>query len=197
MEAKEAIRKRKCVQKYLDKPISLKIIYEILDCARWAQTALGAQSWEFIIITKTETKLKLAEAANQEWISKAPVIIVVASNKERIEYTMKGHPPNDYAVMEISASVQNMQVAARSLGLGTCAAFVFDRKQVQKIVNAPKKVEPISIVTLGYPKEFPQNQRAPLGEFMHKEQFGAPFDEDIPSKYNKKWNRHSLLHIFS
>ena len=195
MEAKEAIRKRKCVKKYLDKPVSMKIVYEVLDCARWAQTALGAQSWEFVVVENEGVKVKLAEAAGQEWISSAPVVVVVCTNLERIEFTLK-RPPWDFAVMEVSASVQNMQVAARSLGLGTCAAFMFNRDAVGDIVKAPEKVVPLAIVPMGYPREFPENERAPLGEFVHDREFGSPMGE-IPSKYNKKWQRSPLIHLLS
>lgn len=196
MEAREAIRKRKCVKKYLDKPVSFKVLYEILDCARWAQTALGSQSWEFIIVKDKTTKVKLAGAADQNWIAQAPAVVVVASNLERIEFTLK-RKPQEFAIMEISAAVQSMQVAARSLGLGTCAVFMFDRELVRGIIKAPQKVMPLAMVPIGYPKEFPENSRAPLSEFIHEEEFSKAPDEEIPSKYNKKWQRSPLIHIFS
>lgn len=195
VEAKEAIRKRKCVKKFLNKPVSMKIILEMLDCGRWAQTALGAQSWEFIIVKKVKAKARLAEAAGQEWISSAPVVIVVCTNMERIEFTLK-RPPWDFAVMEVSAAVQNIQIAARSLGMGTCAAFMFDRDSVSGTLKTPKKVIPLAIVPLGYPKEFPENSRGSLQDFMHEEEFGQPV-EGVPAKYNKKWRRSPLIHLFS
>lgn len=195
MEAKEAIRRRKCVKKYLNKPVSMKIIFEVLDCGRWAQTALGSQSWEFVVVKSELVKAKLAEAAGQEWISSAPVVIVVCTNMERIEYTLK-RPPWDFAVMEVSAAVQNMQVAARSLGLGTCAAFMFDRDAASEAIKTPKKVVPLAIVPIGYSKEFPENSRSPLKDFMHEEEFGNPVEE-VPAQYNKKWRRNPLIHLFS
>lgn len=196
MEAKEAIRRRKCVKKYLDKPVSMKIIYDILDCGRWAQTALGAQSWEFIIVRSKAAKAKLAEVAAQEWIADAPTVIVVCSNFERVEFTLKreGH---DLSVMEVSAAAQNIQVAARSLGMGTCAAFMFDREKAREIVKAPKKVVPMAMIPIGYSKEFPENERAPLSEFLHEEEFGKAPEEPIPDKYNKRWQRNPLIHLLS
>jgi len=196
VEAKEAIRKRKCVKKFMNKPVSMKIIYEVLDCGRWAQTALGAQSWEFVVVNSKSTKAKLAEAAGQEWIADAPTVIVVCSNFERIEFTLKreGH---DYSVMEVSAAVQNIQVAARSLGMGTCAVFMFDREKARQIVKAPKKVVPMAMVPIGYSKEFPENERAPLSEFLHEEEFGRAPEEPVPDRYNQKWQRNTLIHLLS
>ena len=196
MEAKDAIRKRKCVKKYLNKSVSTKLLFDILDCSRWAQTALGAQSWEFVIIKDPKNKNLLASAAEQEWIASAPALVVVCSNLERIEFTLK-REPTEFSIMEISAAVQNMQIASRSLGLGTCAAFLFDRQMVAKIIKTPKKVMPLSIVALGYPKEFPENERAPLSEFLHEEEFGRAPEEEVPKKYNKKWQRNALIHILS
>ncbi|MBR9680260.1 MAG: hypothetical protein GOU98_00355 [Candidatus Altiarchaeota archaeon] len=196
MEAREAIRKRKCVKKYLNKPVSFKILYEVLDCSRWAQTALGAQSWEFIIVRDGPTKVKLSGAADQSWIADAPAVVIMASNLERIEFALK-REPQEFAMMEISAAVQNMQVAARSMGIGTCAVFLFDRDIVKSIIKAPKKVVPLAMVPIGYPKEFPENSRAPLSEFLHEKEFSRAPEEEIPSKYNKKWQRSSILHIFS
>jgi nitroreductase len=196
VEAKEAIRKRKCVKKYMNKPVSMKIIYDILDCGRWAQTALGAQSWEFIIVNSKSAKTKLAAAAEQEWIAEAPTVIVVCSNLERIEYTLK-REARDYSIMEVSAAVQNIQVAARSLGMGTCAAYMFNREVVRGIVGAPKKVVPMAMIPIGYSKEFPENERAPLSEFLHEEEFGRAPEEPVPIKYNKKWQRNPLIHLLS
>jgi nitroreductase len=194
VEARDAIRKRKCVKIYRDQPVSEKIVLEILDCARWAQTALNAQSWEFIIVTERPNKIRLAEAAEQEWVSAAPVVIVVASNRERIEFILKKNS-QDLAIMEISAAVQNMQVAARSLGLGTCAVFMFNREKVAQIVGTPENVIPLAIVPIGYSKEFPENSRAALEDFLHKEKFGTPLEGKVPAEYNRKWQRHPLLHL--
>jgi nitroreductase len=196
VEAKEAIRKRKCVKKFMNKPVSMKIIYDVLDCGRWAQTALGAQSWEFIIVNGKAAKAKLAEAAGQEWLAEAPTVIVVCSNFERVEFTLK-QEAHDYSIMEVSAAVQNIQVAARSLGMGTCAVFMFDRRKAQEVVKAPKKVLPIAMVPIGYSKEFPENERAPLSEFLHEEEFGRAPEEQVPDKYNKKWQRNPLIHLLS
>ena len=174
----------------------MKIIYEILDCGRWAQTALGAQSWEFIIVNSKGMKAKLAELASQEWIADAPTVIVVCSNFERIEFTLK-REAHDYSIMEVSAAVQNIQVAARSLGMGTCAVFMFDREKARLAMKAPTKVIPIAMIPIGYSKEFPENERAPLSEFLHEEEFGRAPEEPVPEKYNKKWRRNPIIHLLS
>jgi nitroreductase len=196
VEATQAIRKRKCVKKFLDKEVPPEVLYEVLDCARWAQTALGAQSWDFVVVRDTGTKAKLSVAAEQEWVEAAPVVVVVCSNLERIAFTLKKES-RELSIMEVSAAVQNMQVAARSLDLGTCAVFMFDRATVQKIIKAPDKVLPVAMVPMGYPKEFPENSRGPLKDFVHGGEFGRPPADEVPDEYNRKWQRDSLIHLLS
>ncbi len=193
MDVRTVIKKRKCVKKYLNKPVSDELLFEVLDCARWAQTAMGAQSWEFIIVRDPVKKRKLAEAADQPWIKDAPVVIVVASNLERVEFAIK-HKALEMAMFEIAGATQNLQVAARSLVLGSCTAFLFNRETVRQLVGAPPKVIPLAIVPVGYPREFPENSRAPLSEVLHDEEFGRPFGK-VPDRYDRRWKR-SLFHIF-
>jgi len=196
VEARQAMLKRKCVKKYMDKEVPMGLVYWVLDCGRWAQTALGAQSWEFVVVKDNAARARLAEAAGQEWVAGAPVVVVVCSNLERVEFTIK-EEGKALGMMEVSAAIQNMQVAARSRDLGSCAVFMFDRERARELVGAPERVMPIALLPLGYPKEFPENSRAPLGNSVHQEKFGQPPEGGVPEEFNRKWQRDSLIHTIT
>ena len=61
MEVTEAIRNRKSVRAFLDKPVPDRVITEILECARWAPSGANTQPWHVAVLTG-ETKRQLGDA---------------------------------------------------------------------------------------------------------------------------------------
>ncbi len=50
MDVVEAIKSRKSIRAFLDKPVERKIIEEILNCAVWAPSWGNTQPWEFLVV---------------------------------------------------------------------------------------------------------------------------------------------------
>ncbi len=81
MEVMEAIRSRRSIRRYDDRPVPRDLIEEILEAARLAPSASNLQTWKFKIVTDGETKKLLREAAfDQKFVEKAPVVIVACAD---------------------------------------------------------------------------------------------------------------------
>ncbi len=63
MNVIDAIKKRKSVRSYLDKPVEKEKLLNILEAARLAPSAFNLQEWRFVIVQKEETKRMLIEKA--------------------------------------------------------------------------------------------------------------------------------------
>ena len=61
MEGTEAIRNRKSVRAFLDKPVPDELVNEILDCARWAPSGVNSQPWHVAVLTG-KTKQQVGSA---------------------------------------------------------------------------------------------------------------------------------------
>ena len=63
----------------------------------------------------------------------------------------------DLALESLGAGLQNLLLAAHSLGLGACwyCAPAFCKQTVREILKIPQGVEPSALIILGYPSESP------------------------------------------
>ncbi|MBC8243493.1 MAG: nitroreductase [Verrucomicrobia bacterium] len=61
MEVTDAIRNRKSVRAFLDKPVPDELVSEILDCARWAPSGVNSQPWHVAVLTG-KTKQQVGSA---------------------------------------------------------------------------------------------------------------------------------------
>ncbi len=172
MEVKEAIRNRRSIRSYSDKPVEEEKIAKVIDAARWAPSAGNLQSVEYIIVKDSETRERLASAAwGQDFVREAPVNIVVCCNFRKIShYGERG--VELYAIQESGACVQNLMLTAHSLGLGTCWVGAFDEGEVRRILHIPDHVRPVAIITLGYPNESPKSSRRDLKDVIFEERYG-------------------------
>jgi nitroreductase len=59
MDVLEAIKKRRSVRNYLDKPIEEEKLNAVLEAGRHAPSAGNRQEWRFIVVRDPETKVKL------------------------------------------------------------------------------------------------------------------------------------------
>ncbi len=171
MEVEEAIKNRRSVRSYLDKPVEDEKIAQILEAARWAPSAGNLQCVEYIVVKNPETKKALCKASyGQEYIKEAPVCVIVCCNMDKIShYGQRG--VDVYSIQESGAAVENMMLEAYALGLGTCWVGAFNEGEVRKILNIPKHVRPVAIITLGYPNEKPIGTRRELKDIVFFETY--------------------------
>lgn len=156
-ELLDLIQSRTSIRRYTDEGIERETIGKILESARWAPSAGNMQSWEFIVVEDRETKEKISQFSyNQEHIREAPVCIVVLGDKEKARRKYDERGENLYMVQETAAAMQNMLLMAESLGLGSAWVGAFDEENIKDLLDIPEKLRPLSIITLGHPRERPE-----------------------------------------
>jgi nitroreductase len=120
-----------------------------------------------------QIKKQLSHAAlNQAAIEDAPVVVVVCANEARSGQGYGSRGVNLYCVQDTAAATQNLLLAARAMGLGTCWVGAFREEMVRRSLNTPIDVRPVAIIPVGYPAEYPTlRKRRTLSEIIHRETF--------------------------
>ena len=163
MDAIEALKTRRSVRAFTSAPVAKDVIEDLVDCARLAATARNVQPWEFVVVTDAERRRRIAQAADTgRFIADAPVCIVVLSQDAK------------YFLEDGSAATQNLLVAARAHGLGSCWV-AGDKKpyaaKVLEIVEAPAGYKLVSLVAVGHSNAQPSPSKRPLKDVLHWERF--------------------------
>jgi nitroreductase len=157
MNVTEAIKTRKSVRAYLDKPIEEEKLKAVLEAARLAPSASNRQEWRFVVVRDPETRKKLAlVAGNQTFIAEAAVLIVACAetNEHRMRCGQQCYP------IDVAIALDHLTLAAVELGLGTCWIGMFDEQKVKSILGIPTEgVRVVELMPLGYPVD-----PAPIGK---------------------------------
>ena len=134
MNILEAIKKRKSVRNFLDKPIEEEKLKIVMEAARIAPSAKNRQEWRFIIVKDTEVRKKLAEAAKgQKFVGEAPVVIVAYALDDGYVMTcgQLSYP------IDVAIALDHISLAAVEVGLGTCWIGAFYEDKVKEILGIP------------------------------------------------------------
>ncbi len=176
----DVIKSRRSVRKYRSRQVPEDLLETVLDAARYAPSAGNRQPWEFVVVRDGNIKKMLVEACfNQDWMLQAPVFIVACINMKIASATYGERGVRLYCIQSVAAAIQNMLLAAESLGLSTCWVGAFSEDRVSMILECPPYVRPCAIITLGYGKERPEMPiRAPLKDIVHREKFGVPWRDE-------------------
>ena len=160
MEVLEAIKTRRSIRKYKTAPIDNKTLAAVLEAARWAPSWANTQCWRFVVVRDSDTKGKLSDTLNEtnparDAIRNAPLVIVACAElgkaglKEGKIVTDKG----DWFMFDVALAMQNLVLAAHSLGLGTVYVGRFDAKKAASILGVPPGYCAVAMTPLGYPAE--------------------------------------------
>lgn len=163
MDAIEVLKTRRSVRSYTNQPVSKAMIEDIIDCARLAATARNEQLWEFVVVTDAAARTRLGGlATNGPFIAEAPVCVVVLC-KEGTYYLEDG-----------SAATQNILLAARAHGLGSCWV-AGDKKPyahaVLDAIGAPAGYKLVSLIPMGHTTAAPSPAKRPVSDVLHWEKF--------------------------
>jgi nitroreductase len=172
MDTQEAIKKRRRVVNFTDRPIDHATMTQILEAARWAPSGGNQQRWRFIVIADPATKKLIADVSPGLFGKPAAIIVICMERKTR-------HSQWDtwLEACEAGISAQTIALSAFALGIGSCMVLSFAREGVAGILDLPEAIEPQLLVTLGYYEELPAPpQRLSLGEIAFEEQHGRSWN---------------------
>lgn len=163
MDAITALRTRRSIRRYQDRPVPRELLETVVDCGRLAATARGVQPWAFVVVTDPDMRRRLADISEYgKFLTSAPAVIVVLCEETR------------YFLEDGSAATQNLLVAATALGLGSCWV-AGDKKpyadDIRRLVGAPDGYRLIALVALGFSDEHPSPPKKTLVEVLHWEKY--------------------------
>ncbi|MED1471816.1 nitroreductase family protein [Bacillus salipaludis] len=133
---------------FSDRNISDADLLSILEAAHWAPSSFNDQPWRFIV-AKTEDQLKIfhefLNPFNRAWAEKAPVLILIASNKKR-----ENGDINSAHAFDAGTAWGHLAIQATLLGLSTHAIGGFDKVKARSLLNVPEDMELHAVIALGY-----------------------------------------------
>lgn len=175
-EILRATRARRSVIRFADAPVSDEQLEAILEAGRWAPSYINSQPWEFIVVRDPGMRARLAEVLKRvtlAWsgFAQAPVLVAVAVDPTR---------DPTHSVEDGAAAVQNMALAAHSLGLASFWAGLRSTDgsrgsvvdEVRGLLDIPKHMSLVAILPIGQAGYEAKSSRRPLAESAHAEKFG-------------------------
>lgn len=195
MELLEAIRTTRAMRRLdPERDVSDEDVRTILEAALKGPTGGNQQPIRWLVIRDADTKSKLQEIYQRCWnlgrkpyeaepgkvapnvlssadhlaanLHLAPVIILACADTGE---EGKRHHASVYP------SVQNLLLAARSLGLGTTltTAHLFEEDAVKKLLDIPDHVTTYALIPVGYPTgKWGEAKRRPLDEVSYHDRWG-------------------------
>lgn len=154
----DVLKRRRSVRSFQDQDVPDATIARVITAGTLAPTAGNMQAWYFYVIREEYLRKKLAEAAlSQDFIAKAPVVIVVCADLERAQAAYKDRGVELYAIQDAAVASQNMLLTITAMGLGGCWVGAFDEAAVADLLDLPGHHRPVTIMPLGVPAHMPSD----------------------------------------
>ena len=169
MDTLEALSTRRSIRKFTAEPVSAEDLDTILRAAMAAPSASNEHPWRFVVARERATLDKLSKTTPFAGpLALASVGIVVCADQKALRH--KG-----FWVIDCSAAIENMLLAAHAIGLGGVWIGVHPAAPLSLAVRLaaglPRHIKPHSLVAIGHPAE----ERLPVDrfdpEFVHAEQW--------------------------
>ena len=160
----DVILNRRSIRRYENKEIPKEVLDQILEAGRHSPSAVNRQPYRFVVVTDSKLK-KEAKGLLSRFLEKAPVVVVGCANHKSL---LTGK----WAIIDTTIALENMVLAAWSLGVGSCWIGSFNEQKIKELLNIPKDWKVVALVTLGYPAETPKpRKKKPTDELFGFNQF--------------------------
>lgn len=145
MNVSDAIRTKRAVRKFRDKPLPDEVIRAILNAGRRSQSSKNEQAWQFIAIQE-KTVLKALSECGQFAGHLAGAALGVA--------ILTPDPTAKFQTLfDAGQSAAFMQLAAWELGIGSCPASIYEFEKARGILGFPPEWHLRLALSFGYPAD--------------------------------------------
>ena len=165
MEALEALKTRRSVRAFTNRPVDLEVVRELVRAAQHAPSAGNEQPWHFILITEREVLDRIPDYHPYAgMLAEAPVAVLVCADVRE-----ERHP--GMWVQDCAAATQNLLLAAHAKGLGAVWVGIHPREDrigpLRALTGLPETVIPFALVPVGFPAETPDQEDRYRPERIH------------------------------
>ena len=155
------IFRRRSIRRFSGREVGEVELRQLLEAAMSAPSAMCRDPWHFVVIRSREKREAVAGAlAHGKFVAEAPLAIVVCGDLEQAhDHSLS------YLLQDVSASMENLLLAAAALDLGGCWLGVHPREEriaaLRRLCRLPENILPVAVAALGYPEE----RREPRSRF--------------------------------
>ena len=194
----EAIHSQRAIRYFKPDPVPDDMIRRLIEAGTKAPSGGNRQGWKFLVVSDQALKDKIGEYYELGWehvygsLNPAPSDLParVRRSADHLARTMARVPVLIVACIEhdggpstmgrggsIFPSVQNILLAARAMGLGSCLTSLHKRyeDEIKALLGIPENVETAAILPVGFPSDdsrYGPTRRAPVEEVTYRERWG-------------------------
>ena len=147
MDFLELVKSRYSCRAYKSLGVEREKLDYILECVRFAPSAVNRQPWRFHIVSEESDKVRLQQCYDRDWFRTAPMYVIasILHDEEWVRADGKHHGDIDIAI-----AVEHLCLAATEQGLATCWVCNFDAALCKQLFSLPANEEPAVVIPLGY-----------------------------------------------
>jgi nitroreductase len=145
MDVSEAIRTKRAVREFQDKPLPEGAIQAILNAGRRSQSSKNTQPWQFIAIRERailEQLSRLGDWAGHLAGAALGVAILTPDPSEKFQ-----------VMFDAGQAAAYMQLAAWELGVGSCLASIYKPDGARELLGFPLELHLRIALSFGYPRQ--------------------------------------------
>jgi nitroreductase len=167
----DAIRSRRNVRSFDDRPISDDDLDQILEAARRTPSSQNWQPWDFVLIRQRAQLTELATvwrgAGHVAHAAAAIALIAPVPEDDRQRRLIQ---------YDLGQATMSIMLAAANLGIGTAHAGVGDQDLARTLLGFPEDKFCAYLISLGYPADRPltsikRPDRRPFDEVVHRDRW--------------------------
>jgi nitroreductase len=203
MDFFDVVTTQRAIRRLKTDPIPDAALRQIMDAAICAPSGGNRQGWSFVVVRDAAKRARLGELYREAWselmkvpyyrdaasappdspagrmlasarhlgqhLGEAPLLILACIALDL------GVKPTLTTGASIYPAVQNIMLAARALGIGSCITTIhkFRDTQVKELLGIPDDVETAALIPIGYPLgKFGRPPRRPLREVAFADRWG-------------------------
>jgi nitroreductase len=145
MNVSEAIRTKRAIRKFQDKPLPDEVVHAILNAGRRSQSSKNEQTWQFIAIRDRNILKALSECG--QWaghLTGAALGVALLTPDPTVKFQ---------TMFDAGQSAAFMQLAAWELGVGSVPASIYESGKARDILGFPPEWHLRIALSFGYPVE--------------------------------------------
>jgi len=166
MNVSEAIRTKRAIRKFQDKPLPEEVVHAILNAGRRSQSSKNEQAWQFIAVRDKSVLKALSECG--QWaghLAGAALGVAILTPEPTAKFQ---------TMFDAGQAAAFMQLAAWELGVGSVPASIYEFEKAREILGFPPEWHLRIALSFGYPLDEEKlsappkkGGRAPLDEVVH------------------------------